>query len=237
MQSIDIFITHAPKKSSTKNTKYYQNYTALCIIVANLAMKMKSKWLAERLGRIESSKSLAVLTKLRKKRLLVKRSSTNLSYSAVLLHITHHPRKTAQAVENHCFPIRQTNCSNVVFISRKAYCTQEKCYWDLEVTRHHWKEQDLTQLPNIGMESFWMSCKAVAASTDPSSWSAWQSISSSRSARGYGTLADTFRNSQDKAYLEVEHYIRRWWKGPKPGSQPIYEILWKNIFNPCLAGA
>lgn len=91
--------------------------------------------------------------------------------------------------------------------------------------------KDLTQLPNIEMESFRMSCKAVAASTDPRSWSAWQSISSSRSARGYGTLADTFRNSQDKAYLgKWGHYIRRWWKGPKPGSQPIYEILWgKNI--------
>lgn len=75
---------------------------------------------------------------MKKKRLLVAKKLTNLLIYSLFLLIAHHPRKTAQAVENYCFPIRETKCSNAVFISEGAHITQEeKCYWDLEVTQHH----------------------------------------------------------------------------------------------------
>lgn len=157
--------------------------------------------------------------------LLVAKKWTNLLMFSLFLLTVHHPRKTAQTVENYSFPIRETNHSSLVFISEWVHVTRkEKCQQDLEVAQCDWKEVKT-----------WHGCKPRRVSEGCSrlhDWSARQGICRPRSAQGHGTSADGFRNGPDNAHLvgSGDNDIKRWQRGPKTGSQLVPEILWVAAF-------
>lgn len=101
------------------------------------------------------------------------------------------------------FSNKRDQLQQCCFYFRRAHITrEEKCYWDLEVTQHHWKEVRTWHSYRIQK---WKAFRCLARLRPPLQILVVgvhdRAISSSRSARGYGTLAAKFRNSQDKAYL------------------------------------
>lgn len=79
-------------------------------------MTIRTKRQAERLGSIKSRK-LLMPQQYEKIMLLVVKKLTNLLIFSLFLLVVHHPKKTAQAVENYNFSMKETNHSSVVFIS------------------------------------------------------------------------------------------------------------------------
>lgn len=136
------------------------------------------------------------------------------------------------------FSNKRDQLQQCCFYFRRAHITQdEKCYWDLEVTQHHWKEVRTWHSYRIQK---WKAFRCLARLWPPLQILVVGVHDRASAAQGQPEVMVPWLLSS--VIVKIKHtwesgdtYIRRWWKGPKPGSQPIHEILWeKNILTPVL---